>query len=207
MAIPGKGGRHLVLLSALALVACTHAAASRPSRPSCTGLTAAIRERATAAETFTQAGATAALSRAKLTPMPLPERQVGSVAPVDDAGDERFRPAGTVVEEDGKPYVAGPLISVPNGQVGQPYFEFVKDEAGDIYQLERVVDVQSTETAVLCGCGPVGSGAAPHVEQILYELPPGARFRGVVKIAYPVRLYQFSYSGTDERGKMCQPPP
>jgi hypothetical protein len=173
--------------------------------PTCTSLTPEIRQEATEAERFTLAEYRAALAREKLTPVALPSRNDDGGAPTDDPS--HFRPSGTSFTDAGKAYVAGPLISVPNGQIAAPYFEFVKNEAGDIYQLERAIDVKSNQTAVLCGCGPVGSGAAPHLEQVLYELPPGATFRGVVKISYAAKLYQFSYSGTDERGERCQPPP
>jgi hypothetical protein len=196
--------RRATLALLITLGACAHAA---PPRPTCTALTADIRAQATAAEAFTQAESAAAMARAKVTTILLPSRQLEGGAPSDDVSLDGFRPFGTVFELDGKSYVAGPLISVPNGQLAQPYFEFVENEAGDIFQLERAVDVKSTGTAVLCGCGPVGSGAAPHAEQVVYELPPGRTFRGVVTIAYAARLYTFSYSGTDERGQRCEPPP
>jgi hypothetical protein len=187
------------------LAACAHP--QTPPKPSCTGLTAEIRARATAAEEFNLRGYRAELERAGLTPVGLPSRPYEGGAGAYDDDPARFHPIDEAFEEGGKQWVGGPLISVPSGQIEQPSFEFVRDQAGTVFRLERKLDVLSVESSVLCGCGPVGSGAAPHAEQVLYELPAGASFGGVKTIAYPVKLYQFTYSGTDERGERCEPPP
>ena len=112
---------------------------------------------------------------------------------VDEAGEQRIK-------------IAGPFLEIPTRQQPAPAFEFAGDALAHAWRVQRQPNVESSEAYLLCGCGPIGGGAAPWLMQLIYDLDKDATYQGELAVAYAARIVRIEWDEMLASGLPCPRP-
>jgi hypothetical protein len=87
--------------------------------------------------------------------------------------------------------------------------EFVEDAQSVVHPLVRKETLVGTETHTLCGCGPMGGGAAPPMMAIIYVLPAGATYDAKpIELVYDAKRIDIQWRNiVNGKEEICEPPP